>query len=79
MIRCKIQDLYNSYYFFRFVVCLAKKALSTIYGMYEFKLPGGVTINYSNLSDQADNEIDKIEEWILNNRACDYFFMPNNL
>lgn len=79
MIRCKIQDLYNSYYFFRFVVCLAKKALSTIYGMFEFKLPGGVTINYSNLADQADSEIDKIEEWIQNNRACDYFFMPNNL
>lgn len=79
MVRCKIQDLYNNYYFFRFVVCLAKLALSTIYGMYEFKLPGGVTINYSKLSDQAESEMDKIEEWIQNNRACDYFFMPNVL
>lgn len=79
MIRCKIQDLYNNFYFFRFVVCLCKKALSTIYGMYEFKLPGGVTINYSKLSDDADSEIDKIEEWIQNNRAADYFFMPNTM
>lgn len=77
--RCRIQDLYNNYYFFRYVVCLCKRALSTIYGMFEFKLPGGVTINYSNLSDQADNEIDKIDEWIQNNRAADYFFMPNTL
>lgn len=79
MIRCRIQDLYNNYYFFRFVVCLCKRALSTIYGSFEFKLPGGVTINYSKFSDDADNEIDKIEEWIMNNRSCDYFFMPNTL
>ena len=79
MKRCKIQDLYNNYYFFRYVVCLCKRALSTIYGMFEFKLPGGVTINYSTLSEQADSEIDKIDEWIQNNRACDYFFMPNTL
>lgn len=79
MIRNRIQDLYNNYYFFRMVVCLCKRALSTIYGMFEFKLPGGVTINYSNLSDHADSEIEKIEEWIQNNRTADYFFMPGTL
>ena len=79
MVRCRIQDLYNNYYFFRTVVCLCKRALSTIYGMFEFKLPGGVTINYSTLSDQADSEMDKIEEWIQKNRAADYFFMPGTL
>ena len=78
-IRCRIQDLYNNYYFFRFVVCLCKRALATIYGMFEFKLPGGVTINYGNLSDEARDEMDKIEEWIQNNHAADYFFMPNTL
>jgi hypothetical protein len=79
MQRCKIQDLYNNYYFFRYVVCLCKRALSTIYGMFEFNLPGGISINYSNLSDQASDEMDKIDEWIQNNRAIDYFFMPNTL
>lgn len=79
MVRCRIQDLYNNYYFFRTVVCFCKRALSTIYGMFEFKLPGGVTINYSTLSDQADSELEKIEEWIQNNRAADYFFMPGTL
>ena len=79
MQRCKIQDLYNNYYFFRYVVCLCKRALSTIYGMFEFKLPGGITINYSTLSDQASEEMDKIDEWIQNNRAVDYFFIPNTL
>lgn len=79
MVRCRIQDLYNNYYYFRLVVSLCKRALSTIYGMYEFKLPGGITINYSNLSDQADKDIDEIKEWIEKNRAADYFFMPNTL
>lgn len=79
MIRCRIQDLYNNYYFFRFVVSLCKKALNTIYGMFEFKLPGGVTINYNNLADQASNDIDEIKEWAEKNRSCDYIFMPNTL
>lgn len=79
MVRCKIQDLYNNYYYFRMVVALCKRALSTIYGMYEFTLPGGVTINYSNLTEQAEKDLDEIKEWIEKNRAADYFFMPNTL
>lgn len=79
MTRCRVQDLYNNHYFFRYVVCLCKRALSMIYGMFEFKLPGGISINYSTLSEQADSEIEEIKEWIQNNRAADYFFMPNTL
>ena len=41
----------------------------------EFKLPGGVTINYSNFSDQASEEMDKIEERLKSNYSADYFFM----
>lgn len=79
MKRCRIQDLYSNYYFFRLVVCFCKRALNTIYGMFEFKLPGGVTINYDKLSDQADKDFDEIKEWAEKNRACDYFFQPNTL
>jgi hypothetical protein len=79
MVRCRVQDLYNNYYFFRCVVAFVKKALSTIYGSMEFKLPGGVTINYSNFKDEADSDMEEIKEWIEKNRACDYFFMPNSL
>lgn len=78
-IRCRIQDLYNNYYFFRYCVCLAKRSLSTIYGTYEFKYPGGVSINYSNFSDQANDEIEKIEEAIKARRGCAYIAMPNTL
>jgi hypothetical protein len=78
-IRCRLQDLYKFHYFYRYVVCLAKKALSSIYGRFEFKLPGGVTINYSSLSDEADSEIEKIEEWVQSHNGVAYFFQPNTL
>lgn len=77
--RCRIQDLYNNYYFFRMVVCFAKRALANVYGSFEFQYPGGVTINYSNFSDQADTELDEIREWIINQHSVDYFFQPNTL
>lgn len=78
-VRCRIQDLYNSYQFFRLVVCFCKRALSTIYGTFEFKLPGNVSINYSMHSDDAKDEIDQIKEWAENNRACDYFFVSGTM
>lgn len=79
MKRCRIQDLYDSYYFFRTVVCFVKRALATIYGTFEFTLPGGVTINVSDIKSDADSELDTIKEYFENNRACDYFFQPNTV
>lgn len=78
-IRTRIQDLYNSYYFFRLVVCFCKRALSTILGSIEFKLPGGVTINYEMHKTDADEEIEKIENWAENNRSNSYFAQPGVL
>ena len=75
MQRCGIHELYNNYWFFRYCVCLVKKGLSTIYGTLEFKLPGGVTINYSKFSDEAEAEMDKIEERLKSNYSDDYFFV----
>ena len=75
--RCKIQDLYKFYYFFRMCVCLGKKSLATILGTFEYKLPGGVTINYSRFEDNADQEIDKIQEWCQTQHSADYFFNTN--
>lgn len=77
--RCKIQDLYKNYYFFRYCVCLAKKALSTIYGTFEFKLPGNISINYNRFEDAADREMDKIDEWLASNRTPDYFLNTNTI
>ena len=78
-VRLRVQDLYGIYYFLRHVIAYCKRSLSLIYGMYEFKLPGGVTINYSQLSDEADKEIDEIREWVENQRSVGYFMLPNTL
>lgn len=77
--RCKIQDLYKSYYFFRYCVCLGLRSMATIMGTFEFKLPGGITINYSVWRDQAEAEMEKIDEWINKNHGTDYFFMTNTI
>lgn len=78
-LRCKIQDLYKLYYFFRYAVCLGKKSMATILGTFEYKLPGGVTINYSRFEDSADAEMDKIDEWINKQHSADYFFNSNTI
>jgi len=78
-LRCKIQDLYQLYYFFRYCVCLGMRGLATIIGSYDFKMPGGVTINYQRFHDMAVEELDKIDEWIRTQHAADYFFNSNTV
>ena len=77
--RCKIQDLYNNYQFFRYCVCLAKQSLSTVYGTFEFKLPGGIQINYSKFEDAAQSEMEKIDEWIEKQHSPSYFLNTNTI
>lgn len=72
--RCRIQDLYKNYYFFRYCVCLGMRSMSTIMGTFEFKLPGGVTINVSRFHDMAMEEMQRIDEYIAKNHSADYFF-----
>ena len=77
--RLKLQDLYKNYYFFRYCVALGLRSMATIMGTYEFKLPGGITINYSSMRDQGNEEIQKIEEWIANNQAYDFFVVTTSI
>ena len=78
-IRCKIQDLYQLYYFFRYCVCLAMRGLATIIGTFDFKMPGNVTINYSRFHDMAVDEMQQIDEWIKTQRASDCIFNTNTI
>ena len=77
--RCKIQDLYKLYYFFRYCVCLGKKSMATILGTFEYKLPGGIVINYARFEDSADQEMEKIDEWLRSQHSADYFFTSNSI
>ena len=77
--RCKIQDLYRNYYFFRYCVCLGLRSMATIMGTFEFKMPGGVTLSYSHFREMANEEMQKIDEWINKNHSADYFFNSNTI
>jgi len=72
--RVKLQDLYKNYYFFRYCVCLGMRSMGTIMGTFDFKLPGGISINYSQFADRAETEMERIHEWIISQRSADYFF-----
>ena len=62
--RLKLQDLYKSFYFFRYCVCLGLRSMATIIGTFDFHLPGGININFSIWREMAESEMEKIDEWI---------------
>lgn len=77
--RCKLQDLYKSYYFFRYCVGLGLRSMYTIMGTFEFKMPGGVTINYSNFKEMGDTYIEEVKERLESMHAADYFINSNTI
>ena len=78
-LRCKVQDLYKLHYFFRYCVCLTLRSLGTILGTFEYKLPGGITLNHSRFWDMANEEIQRIDEWINKQHSADYVFKSNSI
>src|SRR5574344_474145 len=60
--RLKLQDLYKSFYFFRYCVCLGLRSMATIIGTFDFHLPGGININFSIWREMAESEMEKIDE-----------------
>lgn len=77
--RLKIQDLYKNYYFFRLCVAFGLRSMSQIMGTFDFKLAGGVTINYQRFQDMAQEYIQEVQDWITKNHAADYFFVSNTI
>lgn len=77
--RLKIQDLYKNYYFFRLCVAFALRSMGTIMGTMEFKLPGGVTLNYNRFNELASEYIQEVQEWVTKNHAADYFINSNTI
>lgn len=77
--RCKIQDLYKNYYFFRYCVDLGLRSMSTILGTFGYHLPGNIEINYSRFDDIANSEMEKIEEYLKQNHAPSYIMTSNSI
>lgn len=77
--RLKIQDLYKNYYFFRLCVAFGLRSMSQIIGTFDFKLPGGVTINYQRFQDMASEYIQEVNDFIVKNHSADYFLVSNSI
>lgn len=78
-IRCRIQDLYQNYYFFRLCCAFVKRSMGRILGTIEYKLPGGLTINVNSFKEEADAEIQEIHDWIKSQHTPDYFLNSNTI
>ena len=53
--------------------------MATIMGTFEYKLPGGITLNHSRFWDMANEEMQHIDEWINKQHSADYFFNSNSI
>lgn len=62
--RIEAECLYDDELFQRYVAAQCKLQISNLLGMFNFNLPGGVSIEPSRLESQADKEMDKVEEEI---------------
>lgn len=69
-----LQHLMTDELFYRYVVAKCKIQLSRILGTFDFTLPGNVKINYSDIKDEGNEEIQKIEEEIKGDESNDFFF-----
>jgi hypothetical protein len=74
---CAVSDcaLFDDDLFFRYCVAMCMKQMSRILGMFQYNLPGNVTINYDMYTQWGDSELQEIKEEINNMRhSVAYFF-----
>jgi hypothetical protein len=69
-----LEDLMEDEIFYRYCVAKAKTQLARILGAFDFKLPGGVSINYDTYKEEGVNELEKLEEELKSDEGMDWFF-----
>ena len=68
-------DLFDDDLFFRFCVALCMRDMSRILGLFQYNLPGNVTINYDMYQQWGSEELQEIKEEIEQNRhSVAYFY-----
>lgn len=73
-----VESLIRLQIFRDYVLAKLRKAVATSYSVFEFTLPGGVSISFDKMEGLADEDISKIEEKI-NNHNHTFIFMPNQI
>ncbi len=67
------EDLYDDYYFFRYVTAKAKISLARQLTFFDFNLMGGIKINASDIKAEGEAEVEKIETTINDQQPPDFF------
>jgi len=65
--------LYQDEIFFRYVAAQVKKAIGTMIMMFGYQMPGNITLNGDMIRDDAQTEIEGIEEEIKGDEGVDWF------
>lgn len=69
------EDLFTDPYFIKYVTGWSKWQMGNLTGRYTMQLPGGVTINNTDLTTQGAAEMKEVEEDIKNMSQGAFFFM----
>jgi hypothetical protein len=69
------EDLFTDPYFIKYVTGWSKWQMGNLVGRYTMQLPGGVTINNSDLTTQGSGEMKEVEEEIKGMSQGAFFFM----
>jgi hypothetical protein len=69
------ENLFKDDLFFKYCVGWGKVQLGNMMGLYNFQLPGAITINHANLIAQGQAEIKEVEEEIKGQSNSSWFVM----
>ncbi len=68
-----LENLMDDEIFYRYCVAKGKTQLARILGSFDFKLPGGIAINFDMYKDEGTSELEKLEEELKNDEGMDWF------
>jgi len=69
------EDLFEDWLFLRYCVAQVKISLGRILGFFEYQLPGGITVNSSEIKSEGQEELEKILQQIDEENTPDWFFV----
>lgn len=69
------EDLYNDEVFQRYVRAKAKLRLGELLTSFDYNLPGGVKVNYTNLVTRAEAELNQVLEMMKGENTADWLFL----
>jgi hypothetical protein len=73
--KIELEDLYNDELFQRYVRAKAKLRLGELLTSFDYNLPGGVKVNYTNLVTRAENELTQVMDMMKGENTADWMFL----